>query len=262
MTPYALVVLIASTVAHAEGVDPRSSDGLGLGGAEPASDGDDAGEERAPPANHVAAAMHEPPAHRAAAEPPAKLVAASDGTPGSAVDVDAAARADERRHSLRFELGLGGPSGYGAIRYVARVADRFTIEPAVGYGASGLGVGAIVALQLRKADGPDTPLKTRRVGWRLYGGASVARTLVEPETSIDVPEGTYAWIDFGAYWHGRLTDHIQIVGGVNMGVLVASPDLEGIGEGDDDFPTIGFLGTASWWIKEGFAPGFWGGLQF
>jgi hypothetical protein len=179
------------------------------------------------------------------------------------VMVSSLAQADpaEPVNSVRLEGGLGGPNGYGAIRYVRRLGDIATIEPAIGYGATGLGGGAIVALQLRQAGDTQQPLKTRKLGWRLYAGASFAKTLRDSERSTDVPTGTYVWADFGAYWHGRLTSRVQLVVGVNLGILVSSPDREMIGEGDDDFEVVGLFGAPSWWIKQGFAPGFWIGLQ-
>lgn len=164
-------------------------------------------------------------------------------------------------HGVRVEAGLGGPNGFGAVRYVRRLGEGATFEPAVGYGATGLGGGAIVALQLRKPGGLGEPLATRKLGWRLYAGASVARTLVEPETSIDVPAGTYVWVDVGVYWHARVGMRAELAFGINLGVIVASPDREMIGSGDDDFDVIGFVGAPSWWVKQGVAPGLWVGLQ-
>lgn len=167
----------------------------------------------------------------------------------------------EPTDSVRLEGGLGGPNGYGAVRYVRRLGDVATLEPGIGYGATGLGGGVIVGLQVRRPGDPDEPLETRKVGWRLYAGASFAKTLVDPESTIDVPAGTYVWADLGAYWHARLASRAQVAFGVNLGVLVSSPDRDRIGEGDDDFGVIGLFGAASWWIKQGVAPGFWFGVQ-
>jgi hypothetical protein len=169
------------------------------------------------------------------------------------------ARAEPSPNAVRLEYGLGGPSGFVGARYVRQVG-QFSIEPGVGYAATGPGASVLFAIQLRDPGSLDTPIRDRKVGIRAYAGASSFRTLEEPDKGHEPPKGQYYWLDVGLYTHGRLGP-LTVVGGFNLAFLVGGPNRDAIGEGDDDFSTIGFL-SAGFYVKEGWAPGIWGGIQF
>ena len=168
---------------------------------------------------------------------------------------------------VRTAFGLGGPLGRGGIRALWHAAERLTVGGGVGVSPLGATAGILAELGLWRANCGvlihETNGRHCRPEGRVYAGATQQYKYWEYEDITDSPRGMYTWIDIGLIGKNTVFEDVHLAAVTGFSILVAQPDgVDAIGEGDDDFSTLGWLGSPHWWVKEGFVPSLWMGIEF